>query len=80
MVPPYFFGDDEGLSELAIWYREHSGRFETGFVLTMIAGLLNVLAIFDAAAGPIGASPASEGSRGGKKLPPGQPPGGTATA
>ena len=39
------------------WHRTYHGWFELGTVFTMIAGLLNVLAIFDAAAGPVGSSP-----------------------
>jgi hypothetical protein len=61
MRPPEFRSSIwDGDNDLAIWYRQDSGRLEMGFVLTMIAGLLNVLAIFDAAAGPFGAAPATE--------------------
>jgi len=76
MVPPQIRTFDEGDNDLAIWYRKYSGRYEMGAVLTMIAGLLNVLAIFDAAAGPIGASSAPEGARDDKKTPPGKSTGG----
>lgn len=73
MNPPRMRGNDEGDSDLSVWYRKYSGHYELGAVLTMIAGLLNVLAIFDAAAGPIGASAAPEGARDDKKPPPGKP-------
>jgi hypothetical protein len=43
--------------ELAQWHLELHSYFELGTLITMIAGLLNVLAIYDAYAGPmIGAS------------------------
>lgn len=35
------------------WYRELNRYFELGTVYTMIAGLLNVLAVYDAFAGPV---------------------------
>ena len=44
-------------NELDLWHREYHSRFEMGTVFTMIAGLLNILVIFDAAAGPVGSSP-----------------------
>jgi len=40
-------------SELAMWNHEMPSRFELGTVFTMVAGLLNVLVIYDAAAGPL---------------------------
>jgi hypothetical protein len=46
-----------GPHELDRWHKQYHGRFELGTVFTMIAGLLNVLVIFDAAAGPVGSSP-----------------------
>ena len=39
--------------ELAKWHYELHGYFELGTVYTMIAGLLNVLVIYDAWAGPM---------------------------
>jgi hypothetical protein len=44
--------------ELAKWHHELHSYFELGTVYTMIAGLLNVLAIYDAWAGPMLFSPA----------------------
>ncbi len=44
--------DAHGNSELDRAHRELGSRFELGVVYTMIAGLLNVLAIFDAVHGP----------------------------
>ena len=41
-------------NELAEWHKKYHSYFELGTVYTMIAGLLNVLVIFDAAAGPVG--------------------------
>jgi hypothetical protein len=39
--------------ELADWHDELKSYFELGTLFTMIAGLLNVLAIYDAYAGPV---------------------------
>jgi len=71
MTPPRIHADGRAtVTDLSIWYRQYGSRFELGGVLTMIAGLLNILAIFDAAAGPIGASPAPQPGRDDKKPPP----------
>jgi hypothetical protein len=55
-------GDERGLNddELAQWHRTLNTRFELGTLYTMIAGLLNVLAIYDAYAGPVLATPEEE--------------------
>jgi TM2 domain-containing membrane protein YozV len=47
MAPPATMG------ELNDWYRQLHRYFELGTVYTMIAGLLNVLAIYDAWGGPV---------------------------
>ena len=39
--------------ELAKWHAEAGVFFELGTLFTMVAGLLNVLAIYDAFAGPV---------------------------
>lgn len=39
--------------ELAQWHLDYHSYFELGTLYTMIAGLLNVLAIYDAGAGPM---------------------------
>jgi hypothetical protein len=44
-------------NEMDEWHKTYHTKFELGTVFTMIAGLLNILAIFDAAAGPVGSSP-----------------------
>jgi hypothetical protein len=41
------------LHELAILNKELHGYWELGTVYTMVAGLLNILAVFDAAYGPV---------------------------
>jgi hypothetical protein len=41
-----------GTDRLAAWHLELKGRFELGTLFTMIAGLLNILAVYDAFAGP----------------------------
>lgn len=45
-----------GTNELDEWNNTYHGNFELGTVFTMIAGLLNILAIFDAAGGPVGST------------------------
>lgn len=49
MVPPGFGGPP---NELHLLHRNLNRRFELGTVYTMIAGLLNMLVIYDAWAGP----------------------------
>ena len=44
--------EDVGHDNLDMWHRQLKGRFELGTLFTMIAGLLNILAVFDAYAGP----------------------------
>lgn len=43
----------EDRDELAIWHERYHAYFELGTLYTMVAGLLNVLAIYDAYAGPL---------------------------
>ena len=52
--PPYrvFRGD-----QLSIWQRRLGRWFEYGTLYTMLAGMLNVLAMYDAFAGPFAAKP-----------------------
>lgn len=52
MAPPVRLPD--GRHELDVWHRTYHRYFELGTVYTMIAGLLNVLVIYDALAGPAG--------------------------
>ncbi len=42
--------------ELAIWHRRLGRFFEIGTLYTMLAGMLNLLVIYDAWAGPLGAT------------------------
>ncbi len=65
-----FMAAPKSAAELAAWQKELSGNFELGTVFTMIAGLLNLLAIFDAGAGPVGSVPEKED----KKKPDDRPP------
>lgn len=56
MAPPRLpqgAGDGGGKAD---WQQEYHRYFELGTVYTMIAGILNLLVIFDAAGGPIGAA------------------------
>ncbi|MCA9268093.1 MAG: hypothetical protein KDA41_06460 [Planctomycetales bacterium] len=61
MAPPYVNPDLErihrGQDELSQWHAAAGGKFELGTLFTMVAGLLNVLAIYDAFAGPVVAAP-----------------------
>ncbi len=68
MAPPAVVVEDRD-DELAGWHRKLAGNFDLGTLYTMIAGLLNVLAICDAFAGPF--VPASEDD---KKKEPDKPP------
>lgn len=53
MAPPELpHGSGDG-GELGTWNKDLNRYFELGTVYTMIAGLLNILAIYDAAAGPV---------------------------
>jgi hypothetical protein len=54
MAPPA----DQG--ELSRWHNDLNIRFELGTLYTMIAGLLNILAIWDAYGGPVISEPASK--------------------
>jgi hypothetical protein len=49
--------------ELSQWHLQYHSFFELGTLYTMIAGLLNILAIYDAAAGPVLYAPVSEDKR-----------------
>ncbi len=63
MRPPHSRGDFSSIdsfgnrvthpSELAKWHYDLAGRFELGTIFTAIAGLLNILAIYDAFGGPL---------------------------
>ncbi len=50
MAPPRFVNNRDELSD---WHMKYSLFFEMGTLYTMIAGLLNVLAIYDAFSGPV---------------------------
>jgi len=49
--------------ELAKWHHDLADRFELGTVFTVIAGLLNVLAIYDAYGGPLVITPHEKSGR-----------------
>jgi hypothetical protein len=52
MAPPAHY-DEQKHDQLAHWHDQAGYFFELGTLYTMIAGLLNVLAIYDAYAGPV---------------------------
>jgi hypothetical protein len=64
MMPPGVVREQQH-DTLADWHDELKGFFEIGTVYTMVAGLLNYLAIYDALAGPV--FPAPDESRKKKK-------------
>jgi len=55
--------------ELAGWHEQLAGKFDLGTLYTMIAGLLNVLAICDAFAGPFVPAPEDDKKRKGPDPP-----------
>ncbi|MCH2113345.1 MAG: hypothetical protein MK171_00305 [Pirellulales bacterium] len=62
---PMRWKDDSGNwcrqpNELAMWVVKHHPNFELGTTYTVVAGLLNILVICDAAAGPLIISPGKE--------------------
>ena len=52
MAPPEQPVNPDGEDQLARWHKSLSANFDLGTVYTMIAGLLNILAVCDAYAGP----------------------------
>ena len=52
MAPPQQSGKPSERDELAKWHRQLKSRFDLGTLYTMVAGLLNILVIYDACAGP----------------------------
>ena len=51
MAPPSDV-NPKRMDELAIWHARLGSRFELGTLYTMVAGLLNIVVIFDACSGP----------------------------
>lgn len=75
MAPPNWF-DEDNPDPLAEWHKRYHYFFELGTVYTMIAGLLNVLAIYDACCGPVMAiRPDEEKDEEDKEKTDGRPPG-----
>ncbi len=62
MMPPRPVS--EGSDQLAEWHDELKGMFEVATLYTMIAGLLNMLAVYDAFAGPVFPQPEEKQQRG----------------
>jgi hypothetical protein len=60
MAPPKQPVLPETEDELARWHKRLASRFDLGTLYTMIAGLLNVLAVCDAFAGPFVPAPDDE--------------------
>jgi hypothetical protein len=54
------FAPPQNRNELRQWHKELNMRFELGTLYAMIAGLLNILAIWDAYGGPVMSEPGKE--------------------
>jgi len=54
MAPPHRPVFDEATDEVSAWYARYGAGYEMGTWFTMIAGLLNILVIYDAFSGPLG--------------------------
>ena len=48
-----FMAPPDSAEELSYWYEQLNVRYDVGALYTIVAGLLNVLAIYDAACGPV---------------------------
>ena len=53
MAPPHRPVTEKHADEVSAWYARHGAGYEMGTWYTMIAGLLNILVIYDAFAGPL---------------------------
>lgn len=53
MAPPHRPVFEQRADEVSAWYARHGAGYEIGTWYTMIAGLLNILVIYDAYAGPL---------------------------
>lgn len=53
MAPPYRPVIEDRTDEVSAWFAIHGAGYEMGTWYTMIAGLLNILVIYDAYAGPL---------------------------
>ena len=67
MAPPSRI-DAKKMDELSLWHAQYGVMFEIGTLYTMVAGLLNIVVIFDAYGGPVILNYQVSGSRG----PPGK--------
>ena len=82
MAPPRRPVFDGRTDEVSAWYARYGAGYEMGTWYTMIAGLLNILVIYDACCGPLGipisgrkresegADPATAGSAAGSRQAP----------
>lgn len=64
MAGPPGQSDQERAAMLSKWHNDLNIRFELGTLYTMIAGLLNILAIWDAYGGPVVSEPGEKKERG----------------
>jgi hypothetical protein len=78
MAPPHRPVSEEKADEVSAWYARHGAGYEMGTWYTMIAGLLNILIIYDAYAGPLGIPISGRKPKAGEEAAPqedGKPPG-----
>ncbi len=54
MAPPHRPVFEDATDEVSAWYARYGAGYEMGTWFTMIAGLLNILVIYDAYSGPLG--------------------------
>ncbi len=54
MAPPHRPVMEDAPDEVSAWYARYGAGYEMGTWFTMIAGLLNLLVIYDAYSGPLG--------------------------
>ncbi len=54
MAPPHRPVFEDATDEVSAWYARYGAGYEMGTWFTMIAGLLNLLVIYDAYSGPLG--------------------------
>ncbi len=66
---------NQNFDELAVWHRDLNRYFELGTLYTMVAGLLNILAIYDALDGPAYSEDDPEAEPSDDKAGGGKPPG-----
>ena len=60
MAPPFRPVIEDAADEVSAWYARQGAGYEMGTWYTMIAGLLNILVIYDAYSGPLAVRPPTQ--------------------